>query len=81
MEATKKVVGKQFLLVNGIMAKVYDHGTIILKAGDVEEFYDRDGKFNSATSDGKQLWIECGEPENMHEFVQQHGRPYGVIWQ
>jgi hypothetical protein len=78
--AKSKAVGIRYWLTDGIVAEVYYNGTIILTAGDIQEFYDKDGKFNSSTNDNKQLWIECSRPMNMHEHVRLHGRPHGTIW-
>jgi hypothetical protein len=75
-----KAVGIRYQLAHGITAEAYYNGTIILVAGDVQEFYDSAGKCQSSTNGHKQLWMECYRPENMHEHVHLHGRPFGTLW-
>jgi len=75
-----KAVGLRYLLINGIAAEVYNGGTIILVAGDVQEFYDKRGAFNSTTDHHAKLWIELGRPADLRAYIQTRGRPYGTLW-
>lgn len=75
-----KVIGKRYWLHNGITAEVYDSGTIILVAGDIQELYDKEGVLHSATDKERPLWVELGKPENIRECVEIHGRPHGMLW-
>lgn len=75
-----KAIGIRYWLRNGIVAELFDSGTIILSASDVQEFYDKAGAFHSATDMRRPLWWELGCPENLRSYITIHGRPHGTIW-
>jgi hypothetical protein len=75
-----KAIGIRQRLAKGMVAEVYYNGTIILKLGDAQEFYNSQGQLE-ATNNGKQeLWADLGMPLNLHQYVHLHGRPFGTLW-
>ena len=75
-----KVLGKRYLLHPSIVAEVFDSGSIILRRGTSEEFFDATGAFNSTNDEDAKLWFLLGQPINLHEYINKHGRPRGTIW-
>ena len=75
-----RAIGKWYRLHNNIRASVFDSGATILIRDDAAEFFDAEGNLNSTTDAYAWLWADIGQPFNVREYIQQHGRPFGTIW-
>lgn len=75
-----RAIGRRYRFPTGIMAEVFDSGTVILRRGTSEEFFDANGEFNSTNDVDAKLWVELGQPINIREYANLHGRPRGTIW-
>jgi hypothetical protein len=76
-----KTIGLRYRLSHNVIAEYYTDGRIVLKQETNVDVFNARGKHTESTDSQQGPYAVLDEPANLKQYILQHGRPYGVIWE